>query len=155
MTMAKPRPITGRRVTMWFVAFFGTVIAVNLAMARLAIGTFGGTVVDNSYVASQHYNEWLAAGRAQVALGWSVSAERGPGGYVTVQLLGRDGRAVPGATISAIATHPLGRAADRPLRFTGAGGRFVSTEPLPAGRWQLRIEASKSADHFRVIRELL
>ncbi|MEK6541026.1 MAG: FixH family protein [Pseudomonadota bacterium] len=153
--MAQRRPITGRRVAMWFVAFFGIVIAVNLLMARLAIGTFGGTVVDNSYVASQRYNEWLAAGRVQAALGWSVTAERGPSGHVVVQLLGRDGRAVPGATINVVASHPLGGAADRPMHFAGADGRFVSTAPLPAGRWQLRIEASKGADHFRALHEIL
>lgn len=140
---------------MWFVAFFGIVIAVNLLMARLAIGTFGGTVVDNSYVASQRYNEWLAAGRVQAALGWSVTAERGPSGHVLVQLFGRNGRAVPGATISVVASHPLGRAADRPMRFALTGGRFVSTAPLPAGRWQLRIEARRGAEHFRAIREVL
>ncbi len=153
--MAKPRPITGRKVALWFVAFFGIVIAVNLLMARLAIGTFGGTVVDNSYVASQNYNEWLAAGRAQAALGWTVTAQREPDDRVAIIVVMRDGRPLTDGVISAVASHPLGRAADRRLSFIATDGRFVSTAPLPTGRWQLRLEVIKGTDHFRAIREAL
>src|SRR3546814_2526847 len=56
---------TGRHAAMILVAFFGVVIAVNIVMASFALSTFGGTVVDNSYVASQHYNQWLARADAQ------------------------------------------------------------------------------------------
>ena len=52
-------PFTGRHITMILVAFFGVVIAVNLVMAHYASSTFGGVVVENSYVASQEYNQWL------------------------------------------------------------------------------------------------
>jgi nitrogen fixation protein FixH len=38
---------TGWHMTTILVAFFGVVIAVNFFMARMAVGTFGGTVVDN------------------------------------------------------------------------------------------------------------
>src|SRR3546814_3241852 len=59
------RPFTGRHAAMILIAFFGVVISVNIVMASFALSTFGGTVVDNSYVASQHYNEWLARADAQ------------------------------------------------------------------------------------------
>jgi nitrogen fixation protein FixH len=58
------------------VAFFGVVIAVNLTMARLAIGSFGGVVVENSYVASQKFNGWLdrpRAGGAGLAGGQAIA----------------------------------------------------------------------------------
>jgi nitrogen fixation protein FixH len=51
---------TGRHMAITIVGFFLVVIVVNLAMARMATSTFGGVVVENSYVASQHYNRWLA-----------------------------------------------------------------------------------------------
>eukprot|EP01035_Chromulina_nebulosa_P040301 gene40301-54499_t len=51
-------------------AFFAVVIGVNMLMASDAIRTFGGTVVDNSYVASQQYNGWLAEARVQRLYGW-------------------------------------------------------------------------------------
>ena len=53
------RRFTGYHATMIIVAFFAVVVGVNMVMARFALSTFGGTVVDNSYVASQKYNEWL------------------------------------------------------------------------------------------------
>ena len=52
--------LTGRHVAAIFIGFFAIVIAVNMLMASYAIGGFGGTVVDNSYVASQKFNGWLA-----------------------------------------------------------------------------------------------
>jgi nitrogen fixation protein FixH len=55
-----PRRFTGRHMTGILVAFFGVVMTVNFTMAYVAISGFGGTVVDNSYVASQNYNRWLA-----------------------------------------------------------------------------------------------
>ena len=63
--MSKARRFTGWHMTTILVAFFAVVITVNIVMARFALSTFGGTVVENSYVASQHYNEWLARAAAQ------------------------------------------------------------------------------------------
>src|SRR3546814_4880371 len=70
------RPFTGRHAAMILIAFFGVVISVNIVMASFALSTFGGTVVDNSYVASQHYNEWLARADAQDRLGWNKNVDR-------------------------------------------------------------------------------
>ena len=60
-------PFTGRHMLAVVCTFFGVVIAVNVVMAIAATGTFPGLVVANSYVASQGYNELLAAARAQAA----------------------------------------------------------------------------------------
>src|SRR3546814_19061021 len=70
------------------IAFFGVVISVNIVMASFALSTFGGTVVDNSYVASQHYNEWLARADAQDRLGWDKRVE--VDGSRHVRLIGRN-----------------------------------------------------------------
>jgi len=56
---------TGWHMTGILLGFFGIIVAVNFTMATLATRTFGGVVVQNSYVASQRYNEWLKAARAQ------------------------------------------------------------------------------------------
>ena len=53
-------------------AFFGVVIAVNITMATYASTTFGGIVVENSYVASQEFNRWLDEAKAERALGIPV-----------------------------------------------------------------------------------
>ena len=108
MTMATDTTgqLTGRKVTAIFVVFFGIVMAVNFTMAHFASSTFGGVVVENSYVASQHYNAWLDAARAQQALGWSATTRRAADGRVEVSLAGVPAQ---GMALEAEARHPLGR----------------------------------------------
>ena len=146
MTRAMSGTFTGRHMAAIFVAFFGVVIAVNFAMARLAISTFGGEVVANSYVASQNFNRWLGEAAAEKALGWQVATARQGDGRLVLTLSG----APQGASLSAMARHPVGRLPDRMIAFTSAGaGHFVSTQPLPDGRWQLHVEARAGGHVWR------
>lgn len=131
------RRFTGRHMAAIMVGFFAVVIAVNLFMARQASATFGGVVVDNSYVASQHFNRWLDEAAAEQALGWKANLGRAPDGRVILALAGPQAASVTGT-----ARHPLGRQRDVALRFVQAeAGHFVSDQVLPAGRWRVRIEA--------------
>jgi len=82
----KIRPFTGRHAAILLVLFFGVVIAVNLTMARLASGSYGGEVVKNSYVASQNFNKWLGEAQRERSLGWTARAARSGGNKVVVQL---------------------------------------------------------------------
>ena len=50
-----PRPLTGRMVLLCLIAFFGTVIGVNMLMMKFAIDTLSGTEVDSAYRASRGY----------------------------------------------------------------------------------------------------
>ncbi len=133
---------TGRRMAIVMIGFFGVVLAVNLLMAHYAASTFSGTVVDNSYVASQSYNRWLGEARTQAALGWKVVVDVDPARHVQITVGGPDG-ALTGAQVRAVARHPLGRIADQPLVFRALGnGRFVATQALLPGRFRLRIHVS-------------
>lgn len=133
---SKSSTFTGRHMAAIFVGGFGIVIAVNLFMAFNAVGGFHGTVVDNSYVASQKYNGWIAKAEASKALGWQVMPQRRADGRVALETL-----AVPdGATITAQAERPLGARETIALTFAPEGqGRWISAEALAAGRWQLRM----------------
>lgn len=142
------RRFTGRHMTMIIVAFFAVVIAVNVTMAIAASRTFGGKVVDNSYVASQRFNVWLAEGRAQARLGWVGRLGLDPGRRVTL-VLEHDGMPLDGASVTAVARHPLGRAPDLQLAFAEIGGSYMSTSALPPGRWQLQVEIRR---HGRLLR---
>lgn len=147
--MSTKRPFTGRHMAMIMVAFFGVVVAVNLTMATLASSSFGGTVVDNSYVASQRYNQWLATAREQDRLGWNTPVSLDAARRVVI--------GVPGLTFegSGTAHHPLGRAADVALSFRHDGqGRLVSTTPLPAGRWQVRLAVRQGGSVKRLAETL-
>ena len=143
------RRFTGWHMTAIVVAFFGVVVAVNFTMAYFAISTFGGTVVDNSYVASQKYNRWLAEARAQQALGWSVAVGVDKARRVRIDVRSSNGPLL-GATIVAVAAHPLGRSPEQSLRFAETGdGRFLASAPLPAGRHLLRITVRRDGREAR------
>ena len=149
MATTSPRRFTGRHAAIILVAFFGVVIAVNLVMARMAIGTFGGTVVDSSYVASQRYNDWLAAARAQAGQSWQATATLDADRHAIIQLVrGEDDRLAATGT----AHHPVGRATERTLRFRADGaGRLRSVDALPAGRWQLRLAITNKGEAARLM----
>ena len=127
---------TGKHMALVFIGGFGVVIAVNLVMASFAVGSFHGTVVDNSYVASQNYNRWLDKAEASRALGWQVVAERRADGRVVLETI-----AVPaGAAITAEAERPLGQRETASLAFADqGGGRWISDKAVAEGRWRLRI----------------
>lgn len=140
------RRFTGWHMTTILVAFFGVVIAVNLIMARYASSTFGGIVVENSYVASQEFNDWLDAAKAQEGLGWDAVTTWRPDGRLAVAVRGPG----DGAVLAGVARHPLGRLPDVRLQFTGTGdGRFLSRQAVPDGRWTLRLEVVDGNSRWR------
>lgn len=145
---------TGRHMLAIMLAFFGVVVAVNMLMATLASRTFGGTVVDNSYVASQKFNGWLAEGRAQDRLGWT--ARLSLNGTRRIEVAVREGEAtLAGAQLHAVARHPLGRAPDIALDFRPVGqGGYLSRTALPAGRWTLHLEIRHAGREKRLIETL-
>jgi nitrogen fixation protein FixH len=104
---------TGQHMTAILVAFFGVVVVVNFTMAGYASSTFGGIVVENSYVASQHFNRWLDEARAEDRLGWDAVTAWRPDGRLAITVTG----APPEVTVQAIARHPLGTLPDRALAF--------------------------------------
>lgn len=133
------RPFTGRHMAIILTGFFAIVFAVNFTMARYAVETFSGTVVDNSYVASQQFNRWLDRARAERALGWRAVALPGVG-PVDLSVVDAAGRPLVGADIDAVARHPLGLLPDATLHFAEIGpGRYRSTAALAATRWRIAV----------------
>lgn len=143
--MKTARRITGRHATLMLVAFFGVVIAVNITMAMYATRTFGGVVVENSYVASQEYNRWLAAAERQKELGWKITTGIDRDRRVTV------GLRLEGAEVRGFARHPLGREPDVPLTFVATEGGFHSVGALPAGRWSVHLLIQRGKDEARLM----
>jgi nitrogen fixation protein FixH len=154
MTGIRIRTFTGWHMFAILLAFFGVVVSVNMVMATAAMRTFSGTVVDNSYVASQHFNTWLSEARAQERLGWTTRLGVDNGRHVTVTLSDR-GAPLAGAEIEAVARHPLGRAPDVSLHFQARGaGVYVSRGALPAGRWLVHFEVRRGGKDLRLIESL-
>jgi nitrogen fixation protein FixH len=125
------------------------VIAVNMLMATIAVRSFGGAVVQNSYVASQKFNGWLAQARTQEKLGWRDRVSLDAARHVRMELN------VRGAQVSAVAQHPLGRAPNIMLRLHEVTpGVYASDRALPAGRWQLRFDIRHGGGEEHLLREI-
>lgn len=136
---------TGWHMLATMVAFFGVIVAVNMTMATLATRTFGGLVVKNSYVANQHFNSWLAEARTQRKLGWTARAQVADRRVLVIA--DRGDAPLAGASIDAVAAHPLGVMPDVALRFHEASpGRYVAATRLPPGRWRLRLQLVRGVD---------
>ena len=127
---------TGWHFTAIMVGGFSIVVAVNLFMASMAVGSFGGVVVENSYVASQNYNKWLADARAEDQLGWTATVTRNGDGQLEITTGG-----TPVDTQAQVELrHPLGKKEVLNWQLVPQGdGRFVSADRLPEGRWLVRL----------------
>lgn len=147
------RPFTGRKMAAILVSFFAVVIAVNVLMARLASSTFGGVVVDNSYVASQKFNGWLKEARQEQALGWKGDIARDQAGRASIVLADSLGKPLASANVTAVADHPLGQRPTTALTLQEiAPGHYVA--PLEAGRWRLSVKAEADGQVWRTVGEV-
>ncbi|MBY0519124.1 MAG: FixH family protein [Sphingomonas sp.] len=133
------RHFTGWHMLAVMVSFFGLVIAVNVTMATYAIGTFGGEVVENGYVASQRYNGWLKAAADQKALGWHAVPRVDATGRLHIAATDASGRPLD-AQVIVVARHPLGRVPDQRIALHRTASDHVADRVLPGGRWLLHIE---------------
>ncbi len=148
---AQPKPFTGRHMAAILIGFFAIVMSVNFTMARLAFSTFGGKVVENSYVASQQFNDQLARAEAQDRLGWEQSVWLDRNRHVRVTLTHR-GQRLWIASASATIHHPLGRLPSHGLAMVADGqGGMISTRALPQGRWRIDLTLRHAGDqaHYR------
>jgi nitrogen fixation protein FixH len=146
---SRRKPFTGWHMTMILIAFFAVVMAVNFTMAKLASSSFGGTVVDNSYVASQNYNEWLRRAADQDRLGWQEQVELDAARHIRVAVR-KDHRPLAGLVVQATLSHPLGRTPPRVMVFEPAGDEMLrSTQAVPAGRWWLDLAVRHADERAR------
>lgn len=138
------KTFTGRHMTAILVGFFGVVIAVNFSVARIALHSFSGVVVENSYVASQNFNGWLKDAKTEQGLGWNAKVTRDGAGRLVVDTTGMPSS----AKLTALLRRPLGTPEDRTEALTQtAPNHFISKEIDP-GRWIVRIEADANGKHW-------
>ncbi|BAM91141.1 nitrogen fixation protein FixH [Bradyrhizobium oligotrophicum S58] len=146
----RSKPLTGRMVLAMLIAFFGTVIGVNVYMMKMAISTLPGTDVDSAYSASLGYEKEIAAARAQEARRWQVEAhiERGAGGGAIVQVNARDanGNPVSGLTFQGRLERPADKRADQEVALAEVGGGIYrgTAEAIAPGQWDLVLEGDSS-----------
>lgn len=141
--------IRGWHVLAAMLAFFGVIIAVNVAFAIYAVRSFPGEDAPRSYLQGLRYNDTLNERRAQAARGWRASAELlhdQRGAALEVTLTARDTAAIDGADVSGFLQRPISAQLDRALALEPVGaGRYVAhIGALEPGRWRLRARAERS-----------
>ncbi|RRH91026.1 cytochrome oxidase [Mesorhizobium tamadayense] len=158
----KPREFTGRHMLISILAFFAVVIGVNVTMATLARKSWTGLVVENTYVASQQFNEEARKGRAQAALGWTGRLTIATG-EVRYGLFDALGKPVPLHGVKVLFRHPAYEAADKAVALAASsGGTSGDTEEFAArhtprdGVWIIEIDADAGlASPFRDVRRVM
>ncbi len=140
------RPLTGRGVLLILLAFFGTVGAVNFYMARMALSTFSGEVIEHPYESGLAYNRDIAAARAQDTLGWKVSADIGAvvdgRAEVMVAAVDAGGNALPGLSVQVMLQSPVAHGYDTAALLSPTGnGTYRGSLAARPGLWELVIDA--------------
>ena len=142
------RPFTGRDALMVIGGGFLLVIGVNVALAVNASRSHPGLVVENSYVASQKFNGWLAQGRAQKAMGWTVKAGA-DAGALSVSAAGPTGAPLSGLKVVATLEHPLGAEPSRDIELREiAPGRYAAPHGLAPGQWLAEVRLARGGEKF-------
>ena len=147
MTMAtQGKEFTGRH--MWFAvtAFFGVVIGVNVLMAVVSSTSWTGLVVQNSYVASQEFEDKRLAHEAQQAAGWNASFTYADG-RVELAVIDGTGEPVDLGTVSLKVNRPVGGHDDKTLTLEqGGDGRYVAVLDLGTGVWDALVQAAETSE---------
>jgi len=160
MRLAQPQAfeLRGAHVLAALIAFFGAIIAINVAFAVVAARSFPGEDVRRSYTQGLHYNQTIAERRAQAALGWRAGvAIDAATGEVRVQIVDAQGQGVAGLQLDGALRRPLDAAMDAPLVFREHGGGEYSATVVGAapGAWELRAEARRGETRFAFSRRLM
>ena len=146
------KPLTGTKVFLMLVAFFGLVIGVNVTMMKLAIATLPGTDVDSPYAAGLTYEREISAAHDQASRKWKVNAhiERRNDGGAMVQVEARDagGQPISGLKFGGRLERPTDKRADLDVDLAEAGvgiyrGNAASVAP---GQWDLVIEGDAKGE---------
>lgn len=135
--MTREFRLNGWHVLAIFVGAFGVIIGVNLALAWNAVATFPGLEVENSYIASQTFDDRRAA---QEALGWTVDAQA-TDGRIVLAITNARGYPVQPRTLSAKVGRTTSARDDRTPEFTFDGRAFVADDPLARGYWNVWLTA--------------
>ena len=134
------RELTGRHVLVITVSAFAVIIGVNLVLAWKAVSTFPGLEVQNSYVASQGFNERKAA---QEALGWTLDPVYADG-RLTLAFLDRNGLAVKVQDLTVLVGRTTETTDDIWPAFTLTDGIYVADVALARGKWMVKITAQST-----------
>lgn len=126
---------TGRHMLIIMIAFFGVVIGVNVTLAYLSQSSWSGLVVDDTYRASQRFNQVASEARALAATG--IQGQLTLSGHdVRYQLSHPQKGPIEADEVTMVFKRPVGEFQDFNLALTPTGdGAFAGEHNLAKGQW--------------------
>ncbi|MEM8877533.1 MAG: FixH family protein [Pseudomonadota bacterium] len=147
----KVRPVTGRTVLLYLMAFFGVMLIANGFFVYFALSTFSGLDNPSSYKAGRNYTSQIEAAQAQAIRAWTVKADIARSGAgANIELLATDHADAPVRGVD-FAVH-LGHPADRrhdfsvPLAVSDLGHFRGRAETLAEGWWTVTIIGTRDGE---------
>lgn len=158
MTTRRPvKPLTGRKVLVWFLGFFLIVFGANFTMSWFAITTFSGVETKDAYVKGRDFNTEIARAEAQKALGWSVAVETQNLSknevFLVLTIKNAEGSPLEAMEIEGLLVRAVHDGIDQKVAFAPLGdGKYAGASQLPLqGKWQLRATVKDPAGRERKI----
>ena len=145
----------------WLIAaIFVAVAAVNGALAYFALSSDPGLVAAHPFELGNGYNEVLAEGEAEAALGWKGTVRFVAGaehsGTLVADVRDRTGAAVPGLSVSVAVVRPVESLPPQQLALEATGSAYAAPVTLPRpGLWELRVTARRGKDTYRYVERIV
>lgn len=156
--MRNPWRLTGRKVLVGLIAFFGIVAAVNGVFIYFALASWPGLSSTEAYKDGLNYNDVLDDARRQDALGWRSEIDMNRAGEMTFRIVNQSGAPVNGLSVEAIVERPVG--SEREIRTAlsqALDGSYRGAAEIPApGQWRVQIAAARNdGTHYRMTYDVM
>lgn len=145
---AKGRELTGKHVLAMLVVFFGIIITVSIVFTTLAVKSFRGEDIKQSYRQGVDYNQTLDARATQSELGWMATTNvigTANDRTLIIQVNGADNTPLLHLDVTARLRHPVDSTLDRPLEFSSfSDGRARADLSGLYGQWTVQVVAENA-----------
>lgn len=153
----KGRPLTGKKVLVWFLGFFLVILGANITMSWFAVTTFSGIETDDAYAKGRDFNDEIARAREQRNLGWTVTVGSRSLSkdetFLSLTIADKDGIPLEALDVTGLLVRRVRKGFDQTLTFAPIEkGTWVVAVQLPlTGQWQLRALVRDAEGHERKI----
>lgn len=150
------KTITGKKVLLWMIAFFGVIFAVNFTFLFVAFDTFPGLSSEQAYEEGQAINTTIAEADAQAKVGWTSEPVLS-GTDIQVRMTAKDGKLLTDLGLTVIFHRPLGEPFDIESKLEETSpGLYMTSHSLPLpGRWKIKISAiDPQGQTYKMMHEL-
>lgn len=143
--MTKTRALTGKHVLAMLIVFFGIIITVSIVFTTLAVKSFRGEDIKQSYRQGVDYNQTLETRAVQSDIGWQAEINvtgAANDRVLIVNVTDRFDDPLNDVSVTGRLRHPADATLDRPLDFTRAGDGLSRADISGLfGQWTVQARA--------------